>query len=405
MAPPHAPISRRIVYYPPFGSQVDLNEQYFRSAWYLRPFADRTVVFPVEPYLVTPPAIAPRHLDPDVVATIDQEAGPPSRFVPTTPEHVDFELSSADAVMLWDRPSQPELLARMARLGVRPPVWKVDRDRDQYEGSFYLRATADDPELRDVHLAEARGHLERIIDRLAGGRIYVLCTGPSVATVADHDFSDGTVIVCNSLVKNDAMLERLKPSLVVATDPIFHAGVSSYAATFRTHLRKVMATHGASFATLFRDYAVMRSWANESEAARITGVPIDWDLESPNLDLRAHPAVRVTSNVLTLLMLPIAATVGTELILAGCDGRPLEEDDYYWTHDPASQFVDELATIRYVHPAFFNVEFQDYYLTHCDTLAAMIAAAEKTGLTVGSLTPSHIPALRERQLDPSARLP
>jgi hypothetical protein len=104
-----------------------------------------------------------------------------------------------------------------------------------------------------------------------------------------------------------------------------------------------------------------------------------------------------TANVLTLLMLPLVAQYAEEIVLAGCDGRPIEQNDYFWTHDPASQITDEMANIRKVHPGFFTkVSFDDYYAQHCQTLGEMISLLEKNGTKVTTMTRSFVPALESR---------
>ncbi len=384
-----------IAFYPPFESQVDLNDRFFRSLWYLRAFGEATVSMNVSPYLVSPPTVLPLHFD-TALAEIDA-AGIRYDFRPTGPSDIAATLTGADIIMLWNSDSRQDLTRLTGELGVDIPVWRVDPIAEQHEGPFFLRAVSEFPGVADDLIEESRLNLRSILETIRQPKVYVLCSGPSVATLADGDFSDGLVVICNSLVNNDKLLPILRPGLVVATDPIFHAGVSQYAGAFRDRLQKVMLDYGAGFVTLARDYPVYAAWALPELRSRIAGVPIDRDLTEPSLNLAENFAVMSTSNVLTLMMLPVVGEFAETIVLAGCDGRPIEENDYYWTHDPASQFTDELTNIQSVHPAFFSkTDYDDYYLQHCATLATMIEHLERNGTTVQSMTPSHVPALAER---------
>ena len=97
-------------------------------------------------------------------------------------------------------------------------------------------------------------------------------------------------------------------------------------------------------------------------------------------------------------MLPIAYTLFKEVDILGCDGRKIEDNDYFWTHDKASQFVDEMDGIKTAHPAFFDIDYDDYYSTHCEILEIWLSIADKLGIRVRNLTPSYIPALQKRSI-------
>jgi hypothetical protein len=56
-----------------------------------------------------------------------------------------------------------------------------------------------------------------------------------------------------------------------------------------------------------------------------------------------------------------------------------------------------MAGIRRAHPGFFQIDYQDYYALHCETVRHWVAAAERKGKHVINLTPSHIPALAARR--------
>jgi len=385
-------ILTRIVFYPPFQNQVDLNDRYFRALWYLPAVPSAKVVFHVDAVLSVPPQIRPLHFS---EVTDPANPGFTTTFLSCDAESVRDSLASANIVLLWDSDYREALNRDLIDAGATPRLYRVDPVAEQYEGSFFLKVSSDEGSANLVEQSRAR--YTELVKTFRNRKFYVLCTGPSLATVHDHDFSDGIVIGCNSLVNNTALLQRLNPRVIVATDPIFHAGVSRYAEKFRLRLYETMRTYGSTYATVFRDLPVHLNWTPDDLANRIIGVPIDRDLTSPNMSLDHNFGVLGTANVLTLLMLPLVAQYAEEIVLAGCDGRPIEQNDYFWTHDPASQITDEMANIRKVHPGFFTkVSFDDYYAQHCQTLGEMISLLEKNGTKVTTMTRSFVPALESR---------
>ena len=100
---------------------------------------------------------------------------------------------------------------------------------------------------------------------------------------------------------------------------------------------------------------------------------------------------------MTNLMLPAAFLLSDQIEVAGCDGRNPNEN-YYWRHNAATQYSDELMqTVFDAHIGFFKFRsYADYYDEHCAQLEEFFQVAEHTGKTVSGITPSHIPALLSR---------
>ena len=83
-------------------------------------------------------------------------------------------------------------------------------------------------------------------------------------------------------------------------------------------------------------------------------------------------------------------------MIMGCDGRKIEEDTYFWAHDQASQLNDLMGDIKQAHPAFFKIDYNDYYFKHCETLEMQLSELHAKGYAVENLTPSNIPSLQKR---------
>ena len=109
----------------------------------------------------------------------------------------------------------------------------------------------------------------------------------------------------------------------------------------------------------------------------------------------AFPSAK-RENILTFLMVPIATTFAKNVSLLGCDGRPITQDDYFWKHENSVQFNDKMEGIKRVHPAFFKIDYNDYYTQHCESLQQQIEFAEAHGFAFNCNAYSHIPALQKR---------
>ena len=290
----------------------------------------------------------------------------------------------------WKRP-------RKARLAFhRSPFSEinVDRKASRNEGSLFLwqgRAIAG----AQLQETEIRQRFERWVAQSQKPVSYVFGTGPSFSSfVAQHDFEDANVIFTNSMVKDLDLVKRLRPSAIVAADPIFHAGCSRYAEAFRLQLKKALQASDAVFFFPERDAHIYFHYLAEFSERFI---PVSFNPKRRRgLCLMDEFSVHPYPNVLTLLLLPLACAVSTNVKIIGCDGRDAKNDKLFWAHDAKVQFEDEMENIREVHPSFFSVSYEDYYNKHCENLADLIEAYEQRGLVFDNMTPSYIPCLADR---------
>ena len=229
-----------------------------------------------------------------------------------------------------------------------------------------------------------------------GASAFVLATGPSARLVDPDSLSADVRISCNSVVRDLELLRALKPNIICFGDPVFHYGPSRYAAAFRRDLLRAVAetdallvTHNLFAGLLLAHHPELRDRLIILRALKGRGA---WRWPTPD-----SMAVRITTNVLTNAMLPIAFALADRVEIAGCDGRQPSEN-YFWRHNTRTQYSDDLmATAFEAHPAFFrDRDYGDYYEKHCRELEEILAAGESAGKTVIGATPSHIPALKRR---------
>ena len=225
-------------------------------------------------------------------------------------------------------------------------------------------------------------------------RAYLVGTGPSARNALEHDLSDGIRIICNTVVLDDELMEHLRPQILTFADPIFHFGPSTYAQRFQSAVAEQARKHDFTVITTERYAPLLRAHLPEI-ANRVIGFRQGTASWPDSFDLLAHAAVRPHPNVLTMLMLPIAATVARSIGLIGFDGRD-PRDEYFWRHGSTVQFDEELKDIRLVHPGFFELSYEDYYSDHVATVDRLFAVLEERCTEIRPMAESYIPALRRR---------
>lgn len=394
----------RLVFFPPLGTQSEADDLIARCGWYFYPYVDqiREIALLCPEGLIANSSL-PGKFDDDVEVGRRRILAK-IRAVSAREDGSDVlrQLDPrSDCLLVWNTGS--ELLKSKAatqavrKLRAKGRYYEVDPQNTRMEGSLYLWAGLNVfVEQRDL-IALSRERFSAFRDKLRNtSKTYVFGTGPTLSSFCEtHDFSDGSCIIANSMVKNRKLLDQLRPVAIVAGDPIFHAGCSRYAGEFRRALAEAMSSTGAYLIVPLRDYNIHASYLPASMHERIIGVP--FEVKRPyTIDLSRDFFVSPLANILTLLLLPLAGTISKEVNIVGCDGRPLNQDQYFWEHDKASQFNAEMSNIRDVHPGFFAINYNDYYVEHCENVKSAIASLEKGGRRVVSLTPSHIPALARR---------
>jgi hypothetical protein len=221
-----------------------------------------------------------------------------------------------------------------------------------------------------------------------------LGTGPSAGDV-EGDHTRWTYrIVCNSAIRDEELMERLRPTHICFGDPVFHFGPSAYAGQFRSDLQAV--------AERYRSTLVVPGYSAALLAANLPwalGRMLPLELSSsewhaPTMD---SLTVRSTGNVLTQQMVPLAISLARSVDIGGADGRKPDEK-YFWTHSKTHQYDDALMNSAFVaHPAFFrDTDYADYYAEHCAAVDELIRYGEERGGQFTTVTNSYIPALATR---------
>jgi hypothetical protein len=233
------------------------------------------------------------------------------------------------------------------------------------------------------------------VSAIRGASAFILATGPSALTV-DLSAVDADVrITCNSAVRDLDKIKQFRPHIICCTDPVFHFGPSRYAAAFRDDL--VRAAEAVDAIVVCGDRFVGPLLGMRPELADRLAVFPQQLGGSWRWPTSRNPTLRLSGNVLTDLMFPLACAVADDVRIAGADGRQPTEN-YFWQHNQSLQYSDELMrTVFDSHPAFFrDRDYTDYYDQYCSDVEDLAQLAEAHGKTVRAAAPSWIPALVKR---------
>ena len=291
--------------------------------------------------------------------------------------------------------------------GVLDNIFDVDFDRNEWDGWELCRIAERLAGLpTKARRADAHARLTSVIRRLRGrgnDKVYVFGTGPSLAGAQDRDFSDGHVIVCNTIVRDDRLWHHLNPDLFVAADAIYHFGHTPHAKAFRDDLRKRLIesegrTHFA-YPELF-DAIVQREFPDLRELL----IPVPFGQHTDiAVDLSEQFELPALGNVLNVLLLPLACTLSKAVWLWGFDGRA-PNDEFFWANSGRHSYADLLPELREEHPAFFAAmvpkgrETHYVQLVHGDALDQRLTRAEGQGFTFVMMHFSWTETLNKRTL-------
>jgi DNA-binding ferritin-like protein (Dps family) len=302
--------------------------------------------------------------------------------------------NEVDRILVWDKNHRLDAVTvpRIGKIGIVDPTYY-----STFELSTWSQVTNNIRHTITDHSCEKYLDLERSFEDTDVS--YVFGTGPSLDDVFNIEIpSDSLSIICNSIVKDKELLDHLQPDILVFADPVFHFGPSRYADKFREDVVQTLQEYDCTAVMPERYYTLfVGNYPELTE--QIIGV------ESVGTDgfiLPTHEQleVRGTSNIMTLFMIPVAASLTEEVRIIGADGRK-ENESYFWEHSDIGQYDDELMdTVAEAHPAFFRDRiYEDYYNEHVETLTDIIEYSESQGVDVHSMTNSYIPCLSERRVN------
>ncbi|MEH3138881.1 MAG: hypothetical protein PGN37_01625 [Mycobacterium kyogaense] len=295
-------------------------------------------------------------------------------------------------------------LVKFARRAL-PWVADLDYESNPYDGWEFadlitqLSGDAWRDHVENAH-ATLVGHIRRL-QADDGRAAYLFGTGPSLQLARKRAFDDGTVIACNTIVRDPDLWNHLKPSFLVAGDAIYHFGSTPHSLAFRADaLRRIDESEGR---TLFVYPAMFDAIVRpEFKAVEQSLIPIPIGLHTDiTVDLSKNFSLPKVGNVLNHLLLPVGCTVSKDLRLWGFDGRG-PQDVGFWSNSDRHSYPELMQGIRDAHPAFFadfipkGNENQYVSTVHGDFLDERLTEAEGRGFRFEMLHKSWTPTLQKR---------
>ena len=243
-------------------------------------------------------------------------------------------------------------------------------------------------------------HVQRL--KADGPRpVYLFGTGPSLHLAGERSFTDGTTIVCNTIVRDPELWHHLAPAFFTAGDAIYHFGHTSHACAFRADaLRRLQESNGRTLFVYPAQFDVIVR--TEFRDVRSSLVPIPrGEHTDPTVDLTRCFSVPPLGNVLSDLLLPLGCTVSNDVRLWGFDGRA-PGDSGFWANSDRHAYPELMQSIRDSHPAFFaekvpkGNEGQYVKQVHGDLLDKRLTEAERRGFHFRMLHASWTPTFQKR---------
>ena len=290
-------------------------------------------------------------------------------------------------------------------LGRLPWCLRIDPARDALAAWNWHIALSRTIVLPREHRSLAARTFQSLMERLRAQnlkRCYVFGTGPSLASADRRDFQDGYRIVCNTIVRDGALIKNLNPNIIVAADALNHFSETGHASAFREDLKARM--RETDMALCYPDLfeAFVRQEFSEFGDRCIpipTGGPADL-----TRDLCGDFSLPSFGNVLGLILLPLACNLAKEVMLLGFDGRK-PDDKLFWSHSERHSYPSLLEQMSREYPAFYDTHvprsnpFAYIKAVQGDALDAAMSAAEQAGWKFVMMAPSASPALSKRPLE------
>ncbi|WP_144584114.1 glycosyltransferase family 2 protein [Campylobacter coli] len=393
----------QIGFFPEFKSKQEILDVVPRVIWYLSPLEKfiskihffANMAFDYKMIMEN----FPEYLDPYILKIINRI---PIDKIHFAQKNDNCYFQNLEYVFLVNEEYREALTKIKKELNLNFDIVRIDHLRLSYADSFFLRFAEKIPALHEKYKEISRRQIFNLLQKLKTTKAYLFGTGPNFSYSKRYDYSDGLVIACNSMVVNQDIMKKLKPKILVIADPIFHAGPSSYAGKFRRSLIEVFKFNPCPIVVPLRDYHIYSAYLPEHMVDFL--VPIFFKIPSKDdypfyFDIFKSLEVKTTNNILTLFQLPLATSLADEIYITGCDGRPMRNDSYFWSHNKEVQINDKMQDIKIAHRGFFDIEYNDYYNKHIDFLSQFLGLAEKNKKRIFSLTPSHIKPLQDRIVD------
>jgi hypothetical protein len=306
-------------------------------------------------------------------------------------------LTPSAVALLWKTRSWrlPQLLrSRDTLFFIVDPNLYASTEDSEWRSLYACFASPNVPAMLRARSTEAFDRLAADVGRDA--RINVCGNGPNLERILAHDSREDITIVCNGAARSPRLLQHVRPKIIAfINSPYF--GPSDFAREHMATVQRCMDEYG-SFLAIPEGYAHHLVLSHHpTMASRVIALQLGRTLQIPTREALVSMA---SANVLTSLMLPIAAALRPNLIRVwGCDGQATSRRGT-WAYLPGAE--PNIESVDSTHPAFVEgLRTDDDYLrrtydAHGDHVERLLTHLEATGLRIVCASPSAIPALIRR---------
>jgi hypothetical protein len=222
--------------------------------------------------------------------------------------------------------------------------------------------------------AESATHLNQFLDRYEGaGEVNVCGTGPSIQGILQHDPGSAVNMMCNTGILSGVVVEHVRPAAVAFLNPLY-CGPAVQARQVIGGVRAAIQRYG-SWAVMPEGYLHFLLAENYPDLRHhLIGLSPTKEVTLPQ---RHTPRTYRTNNVVTTLMLPLAAALRPRRILIwGCDGKPPDSPDK-WRY-AAEQTAARASNEHTAYSSFLDAmsASKRYYELHCERMEKIVEHIE-----------------------------
>lgn len=227
-------------------------------------------------------------------------------------------------------------------------------------------------------------------------RAYVFGNGPLLASgikkIPESDFKKSVRVVCNGSINNEEIIKMIKPNVYVISD------INHFIYEMQDQMERIVDYIMNNECTLFvPNYCYMLMVSKYKNIKnKIIGISEDSDVinfptpDNMTIYAKAH-------NVITRFSVPIASSLSNNVIIIGCDGVKMDDNE----NKSFSHYANTASAI------WLDKEPQQknsYYIQHYMYFKELVEFGEIKGIRYISLTKSYIPVLEERYCEDLSQL-
>lgn len=393
--------AHNVVVAPRFDSWEHFTDFYYRLIWALYPVREEIINIhlptPSEEVFGRPPCRLseilefqiPEHLDPQIAAMEDAFIGKISVF---SQQHEEHWLTYADSADLVVRTTAGETF------GLSEDVENALKRVCQRGRQFTIaphQAASDSPSALQMidycnryaerDLVEHRKTFDSLVEELAPlTPVYLIGAGDTSAVADETTFQKGARIATADTLRDRASFQALNPHAIVVADPVLHSGCSRIAATLRDDLKWAIALSDPYIVVPQRDYRLYEEVLTPQQRTKLVALPAS-ALTAPNLSLSKCFQTVEGESLLTQYLLPVACSVGDEVILTGFDEVTPKAVN---TANRRLGYLDDgaMETLRKAHPAFWQKADEEDSTELDEALNRTLQAAEQLGKRISVWT-------------------